>query len=217
MPLHKIIIHDAATKVLLWKITEDLQELFDRAVIADKTLFRLGSIKSEQHKKGILAVRLLLQHAGYSDNDLYYDAFGKPHLSDDTHISISHSHGFSSIILSDKITGIDLELRRDKIAIIAEKFIEPSSQIDKQTTDYISKLTVNWGVKEAVFKIRNEKGISFKDHIDVMPFAMDDKKTTAYLHFNNLKREFSVYFDEIEEYSLVYLFENKSAELTAKY
>jgi phosphopantetheinyl transferase len=152
-------------------------------------------------------VRLLLQEAGYSDHDLYYDAFGKPHLKDGRHISISHSHDFSAVILSDKTTGLDLELRRDKIVIIADKFIEPNFILDKTAPDYVNKLTVNWGVKEAVFKIRNEKGISFKDHIDVKLFEMGDGKTTATLHFNNLQRNFDVFFIEVEDYTLVYLFE----------
>jgi 4'-phosphopantetheinyl transferase len=207
MPLHQVINHDQSTKVLLWKITENLVDLFNCADISDTTLFRLSSVKSDQHKKGILAVRLLLQEAGYTDHDLYYDAFGKPHLKDGTHISISHSHDFSAVILSDKTTGLDLELRRDKIAIIANKFIEPSFVLDKSAQDYVNKLTVNWGVKEAVFKIRNEKGISFKDHIDVALFEMADGKTSATLHFNNLKRHFDVFFIEIEQYTLVYLFE----------
>jgi 4'-phosphopantetheinyl transferase len=207
MPLHQIINHDSFTKVLLWKITESLVDLFDCADITDATLFRLGSVKSDQHKKGILAVRLLLQEAGYNDHDLYYDGFGKPHLKDGTHISISHSHDFSAVILSDKTTGLDLELRRDKITLIADKFIEPNFVLDKFASDYVNKLTVNWGVKEAVFKIRNEKGISFKDHIDVALFEMADSKTTAILHFNNLKRNFDVFFLEIEDYTLVYLFE----------
>lgn len=207
MPLHQVIHHDSQTQILLWKITEELEELFDRADITDATLFRIGNMKSEQHKKGVLAVRLLLQEAGYKDADLYYDQFGKPHLKDGKHISISHSHDFSAVIISDKTTGLDLELRRGKIAIIAYKFIEPSFILDRAARDYINKLTVNWGVKEAVFKIRNEKGISFKDHIDVALFEMEDKHTTALLHFNNLKRQFDVFFAEIENYTLVYLFE----------
>jgi len=208
MPIHKIINHDNSTKIFLWKITEELVDLFDCANITDATLFRLGATKSDQHKKGILAVRLLLQEAGYSDHDLYYDEFGKPHLKDGTHISISHSHGFSAIILSDKTTGLDLEMRREKIKIIAYKFIEPGFVLDENAPDYINKLTVNWGVKEAVFKIRNEKGISFKDHIDVAPFQMTDGKTTAKLHFNNIVRHFNVFFAEVENYTLVYLFES---------
>lgn len=207
MPLYEIIPHNTTTKILVWKITEAIEDLFDCADITDATLFRIGGMKSEQHKKGVLAVRLLLQEAGYKDADLFYDQFGKPHLRDGMHISISHSHDFSAIIISDQITGIDLELRRDKIAIIADKFIEPNFLLDKTAPDYINKLTVNWGVKEAIFKIRNEKGISFKDHIDTEMFEMADGKTTASLHFNNLKRHFEVFFTEIENYTLVYLFE----------
>ncbi len=209
MPLHQVIHHDSQTQVLLWKITESLEDLFDRADITDRTLFRLSTMKSEQHKKGVLAVRLLLQEAGYSDKDLFYDRFGKPHLTDQKHISISHSHDFSAIIISDKTTGLDLELRRDKIAVIADKFTEPTLILDKNTSDYVNKLTVNWGIKEAVFKIRNEKGISFKDHIEAAPFEISDGRTTAVLHFNSLKTSYDVYFDEIEEYTLVYLFENR--------
>ncbi|CAM3497990.1 4'-phosphopantetheinyl transferase domain-containing protein [Flavobacterium longum] len=207
MPLHQTIQHDAKTQILVWNITESLIDLFDSANVTDQSLFRIGNMKSESHKRGFLAVRMLLQHAGYTDHDLYYDAFGKPHLRDGTHISISHSHEFSAVILSDKITGLDLELRREKIALIADKFIEPSFVLDKTAPDYINKLTVNWGVKEAVFKVCNEKGISFKDHINVEPFDMADRKTTAHLHFKDVKRQFSVFFEEIGDYSLVYLFE----------
>ncbi|WP_321539515.1 4'-phosphopantetheinyl transferase family protein [Flavobacterium piscinae] len=72
-------------------------------------------MKSESHQKGFMAVRMLLQYNGYTDFDLYYDEFGKPHLKDGVNISISHSFDFSVIILSDKNVGIDLELRRDLV------------------------------------------------------------------------------------------------------
>ena len=206
MPLHQIIHHDGQTQILLWEISESFEELFDRADISDSTLFRLSNMKSEQHKKGLLSVRLLLQQAGYNDRDLRYDEFGKPHLKDGRHISISHSHQFSAIIISDKTTGIDLEMRREKIALIADKFMEPSFVLDKTSPDYINKLTVNWGIKEAIFKLCNEKGISFKNHIEAVPFEIDDKKTTAVLCFNNLERSFEVYFDEVKNYTLVYVF-----------
>jgi len=207
MPFYRKIVHDANTVVLLWEITETLEELFDRTVLSDTSLFRLSTLRTLQHKRGFLSVRLLLQLQGYQDSDLYYDAFGKPHLKDGMHISISHSFGFSAVIFSNRTTGLDLELRREKIAVIANKFLDPGFSIDPQAKDYISKLTVNWGIKEAVFKIRNEKGISFKDHIHVKPFDMPLGKTTAELHFGKLVRHFDVFFLEVEAYTLVYLFE----------
>lgn len=153
----------------------------------------------------------MLQQAGYSDFDLFYDQFGKPHLHDDKHISISHSHEFSSIIISDQKVGIDIEMQRNKIVRIADKFVNNKELLhfgDASTQDYIKKLTVKWGTKEAIFKIRNEPGISFKDHIWVNSFEIDDQKTTAILEMEKVKQQFSIYFEEFEGFTLVYAFEN---------
>ena len=207
MPLDQIINHDVSTQIFVWKITETLEELSANVNLNKNSLSRLANMKSELHQRGFLSVRKLLAKAGYSDFDLYYDQFGKPNLKDGKHISISHSHECSAIIISDKTVGIDLELRRDKIAIIAHKFMDCEFPLDKKSPDYISKLTINWGVKESVFKIRNEPGISFKDHIHVCAFDMDAKKTTAKLNFNGLHAAFEVHFAEVGEYTLVYAFE----------
>ena len=208
MPLSTIINHDAGTQLLTWDITEPFVDLFDCAALTDRSIFRIGHMKSHQHQKGFVAVRLLLQEAGYSDAQLVYDGFGKPHLPDGRHISISHSHDCSAIGISDRPIGIDLELQRDKIARIANKFMEPSMPLDPSAEDYVRKLTVNWGIKECVFKIRNEKGISFKDHISANPFELKDKKTTAELHFGSVVRNFEVHFEELGNYTLVFAFEN---------
>jgi len=96
---------------------------------------------------------------------------------------------------------------RDKIIRIAHKFVNENelNRLQKfDNHDYIKKLTVKWGAKEAIFKIQNEKEISFKDHIQVFPFEMKDKKTTAILKIENTKQLFSIFFEEIKEYVLVY-------------
>lgn len=212
MPFYQQINVDDATTIYVWKISESFDELFRSVLLKDVSLARLEGMKSESHQKGFLAVRMLLQYNGYTDFDLYYDEFGKPHLKDGTHISISHSFDFSVIVLSDKNVGIDLELRRDLVKKIAYKFAEEEFVYECQhnSEEFVSKLTVIWGVKEAVFKVRNEIGISFKDHIFVRPFEMNDEKTTALLDFNAAKREFLVYFTEIEKYTLVWLWELES-------
>ncbi|MDI9310915.1 MAG: hypothetical protein QM535_11930 [Limnohabitans sp.] len=80
MPFYKEISFSDTTKVFLWKITEDYNELFRSVSLKDSSLFRLEKMKSESHQKGFLAVRMLLQHLGYTDFDLEYDETGKPHL-----------------------------------------------------------------------------------------------------------------------------------------
>lgn len=209
MPLHTVINIDSRTKVLVWNITETLGELSGLIRLKPICLSRIDTMKSEMHKRGFLSVRALLQEAGYSDFDMYYDESGKPHLLDGTHISVSHSFGFSCIIFSDKMTGIDLELRRNKIINIADKFANTEMAFldPENVLDYIRRLTVIWGVKEAIFKIRNEKGISFKDHIFVRSFEMQDNTATADLHFGGLHVVFDIYFQEIEDFTLVYAFQ----------
>ncbi|WP_293891215.1 hypothetical protein [Flavobacterium sp.] len=82
MPLHKVISLSPNTKLYLWKITEDIGFFLENVKLKDSSLQRIEGMKSEEHKKGFLAVRMLLQHNDYTDFDLYYDEFGKPHLKE---------------------------------------------------------------------------------------------------------------------------------------
>lgn len=211
MPLYKTIQVNPSTQILVWKITESYEQLFQEVRLKEKSALRLGGMKSEMHQRGFLSVRKLLQEKGYSDFDLHYDEFGKPYFNDGMHISISHSHEFSSIIISDTTAGIDLELRRDKIKLIADKFLHEAEAafLDRQSSDYINKLTVLWGIKEVVFKIRNEPGISFKDHIHANNFKMENLQTRAKLEIGNLNLSFAINFEEIEDFTLVYALENE--------
>ncbi len=211
MPLFKTITFSPSTQILVWEITESLEELLGNVVLKEKTQLRLNKMKSEMHQRAFLSVRMLLQESGYTDFDLHYDELGKPYFRDGKHISITHSHHFSAIIISDETVGIDIEMQREKIIRIADKFVndkELSLLQGFNSEDYIKKLTVKGGGKEAIFKIRNEKGISFKDHIQVNTFEIEDKKTTAILEMENIKQQFFIYFEEFEGFTLDYAFEN---------
>jgi 4'-phosphopantetheinyl transferase len=209
MPLHQVITVNPTTQILLWKITESYEQLMAEVALKEKSTKRLEGMKSELHRRGFLSVRKLLAQIGYTDFDLHYDATGKPHLKDGTHISISHSHEFSAIIVSDQIVGIDLELCREKAAVIAHKFVHEAESkfMDPTDPEYIQKLTVLWGVKEVIFKIRNEIGISFKDHVRAESFNIRDKKTIAYLEMDAINLAFPIYFEIVENFVLVYAFE----------
>ena len=207
MPLFKTIRFNATTQILVWKIAESFEELFDTVVLNKKNSIRLAGMKSQLHQRAFLSVRKLFYLAGYTDFDLYYDEFGKPHLKDGKNISITHSHNFSAIILSEETVGIDIELQRDKIIRIADKFCDSEFQYLTDNKEYIRKLTVIWGAKEAIFKIRNEKGISFKNHVKVRSFELEASETIAELHFDNLIKDFKIYFKEIEGFTLVYAFQ----------
>ena len=212
MPLYKTINFSRSvgttTQILVWKITESLADLCNEVSLNPTNILRFNGMKSELHQRAFLSVRKLLQEKGYTDFDLEYDEFGKPHLKDGNHISISHSHEFSTIIISDQKAGIDIELQREKIIKIADKFVDYEFEfLNKQNQEeYIRKLTVIWGIKESIFKICNEIGISFKSHIQAKAFEIKDKSGSARLHFQNKTEDFTFHFEEIENFILVYVF-----------
>ena len=221
MPLYKTIQHNSNTQILIWNITESFEQLNQEVQLNEKSQLRLNGMKSEMHQRAFLSVRKLLALAGYSDFDLYYDEFGKPHLHSEnrhtefTEVSITHSHHFSAIIVSNEAVGIDIEMQREKILKIAHKFVNDEELERMQKTDlndYIKKLTVKWGAKEAVFKIKNEKGISFKDHIQVAPFEINQTQSIANLDFNGTDQKFTIHFSELDtNFTLVYAFENNGS------
>ena len=155
MALYKTLTVNKATKVLIWKIEESISKLQEGIVLSENSTARLNSMKSQLHQRGFLSIRHLLKEVGYTDADLIYDEFGKPHLKNGTHISISHSFTFTAIIVSDELhVGIDIEKQREKILKIAHKFTPFEEYKTIANVDaLISKLTIVWGAKESLYKI----------------------------------------------------------------
>lgn len=208
MPLYKSLTVNKNTKVLIWKIEESFEELNASIILTDKSQTRLESMKSELHQRGFLSVRHLLKEVGYADADLVYNEFGKPHLKDGKHISITHSFTFSGIIISDEIpVGIDIEKQRDKILKIAPKFtpFEEYKTIANHDA-LISKLTIVWGAKESLYKIYGKKKLLFLHHIYVEDFKFADEKTIGEIRYEGEVSSYDVYFLEFEDFTCVYAY-----------
>lgn len=210
MPLYKSIAIKPDTNLYLWKITESYDWFCENAKLKENSFLRLESMKSESHRKGFLAVRMLLQEIGYSDFDLFYDDLGKPHLQDGKHISISHSNDFSAVVISNEILGLDIEQLKEKTLKIAPRFMQTHHLEGISLEEKLKKSTVIWGIKESIFKIKNEKGISFPEHIFEKPFDLKDKKAIGILKFNGKEEFFNAHFDQIENYIFVCVFEERN-------
>ena len=91
MPLYKTITPNSQTTVKIWKITESYKDLFEPLDLKSNSLDRVLGMKSELHQRGFLSVRHLLRDSGYTDQDLYYDKNGKPHLKDGKHICLLYT------------------------------------------------------------------------------------------------------------------------------
>lgn len=206
MPLYKSISVNPQTTVKIWKIEESYDTLMQPLDLKSNSLKRVLGMKSELHQRGFLSVRHLLHEFGYTDQDLYYDDYGKPHLNDGKHISITHSFTFSGVIVSDKEVGIDIEKQREKIGVIAHKFVDYEFNYLKSTdTDYINRLTVIWGVKESLYKLFATPGMLFKEHFLVIPFMINDGKTIAWIDYENKKYRYNTAFLEFEGFTCAYV------------
>ncbi|TGV02894.1 4'-phosphopantetheinyl transferase family protein [Flavivirga rizhaonensis] len=205
MPLYKSISPNSQTTVKIWKIDESYDDLMQSIQLRPESLKRVLGMKSELHQRGFLSVRCLLAEFGYQDSDLFYDEHGKPHLKDGKQISITHSFNFSAVIISDLISGIDIEKQRDKITIIAHKFIDyESDYLNEDDKHYIEKLTAIWCIKESLYKLFATPGLSFKEHCLVIPFSNNDNQTIAWIDYKTKKRRYNIYFFTFEGFTCAY-------------
>ena len=203
MPLFKTIKPNTETKIFIWKIEESFDELFNNIFLNENSLRRVKRMKSVLHQRGFLSVRHLLKVANYADSDVFYTEDGKPHLKDGQEISITHSHNFSAIIISSTPVGIDIEKNREKIERIASKFIGAENEF-LSDENLVQQLTVIWGAKESLFKIHPDSGLLFKHHLPIEPFSLKDKKTEGWIKKDNYCEKYTIYFQQIEDFTLVY-------------
>lgn len=208
MPIYKTITARNNTKILIWKIEESFEELHEGIVLTQNCEARVNSMKSEIHQRGFLSVRQLLKAAGYSPSDLYYNDSGKPHLKDGKHISITHSFIFSAIIISDTIIGIDIEKQRDKIGIIAHKFVD--YEYAYLTDDDVRELTVVWCIKESLYKAFATDGMSFKEHTKVIPFELNECSTKGWIQYRGQLEKYDINFLEFEGFTCAYAIKSES-------
>ncbi|WP_299156976.1 4'-phosphopantetheinyl transferase superfamily protein [uncultured Tenacibaculum sp.] len=206
MPIHKTLTVNETSKVLIWKIEESFEDLSKDIVLTQNSADRVNNMKSDLHRRGFLSVRQLLKEVGYTDADLVYDEYGKPHLKDGKFISITHSFTFSGIIVSsEKPVGIDIEKQRDKIVKIAHKFtpIEEYKSIANHDA-LVSKLTIVWGAKESLYKIYGKKKLLFLENIYIEDFSFETNQTTGKILYEGVTSEYKINFLETERFTCVY-------------
>ena len=191
MPLYKTIQVNSQTNVKIWHIVESLDFLMSNTDLKEESRQRVQKMKSELHQRAFLSVRLLLKAFGYSDLDLIYDEYGKPHLKNGLFISISHSYTYAAVVISTSAVGVDIEKQRHKITAIASKFIGyEAAYLNINSEHYIKQLTWIWCIKESLYKLYAKLGVSFKEQMLVLPIGADQESTTAWILDKNQRQRF---------------------------
>ena len=202
MPLYKSLDVNSQTHVKIWHISEPLDALKASLDLKKESLERVNAMKSELHQRGFLCVRKLLNSFGYTDQDLFYDNSGKPHLKDGHFISITHSYNYAAVVVSSCPVGVDVEKQRHKILNIASRFIDYESHYLNENSDkYIQKLTWIWCIKESLYKLYSKSGISFKKNFLVLPFGSEKNTTKVWILEGGRRLNYESLFFEFDGFA----------------
>lgn len=202
---------DDQTVLAVWKIEETEEQLLSSLQLKQHELDVIESLSAGKRALHWLSTRVLLRTmlntADYIDCQM--DEHGKPYLvNSDTHISLSHSYDYASVIISkDKKVGVDIELIKMKIKSIKHKFLSDVELAQKQIGDNTNGLYVCWCAKEAIYKWHGKKGLEFKQHIHIKPFKLKDEGSLqAIVELPEGTKELTVnYFKTTDGYMLGYV------------
>ena len=205
MPFLKEFIINEKTKIKLWKVI--LGELSPKKLNNEEIkLFKLK--KSNLLKEQFLAIRkiLALENVNYK---ITYDINGKPWLTNENNISISHSHEIAALVLSNnRKIGLDVQLKESKILNIQNKFLNKFEKLNIGNNPSINILTMIWTSKESIYKAIGLKGISFSKNIKIDKVIEKDKTGKGYYINGTEKVKFELKFFYLDEYIVCYAYQN---------
>jgi len=185
--------------LFLWKLSETEIELNNHIDLSLSSISKLDLIKSSSQRKQFLGVQNLLKLHNVNNGSLFYDKNGKPHLSNNKFISISHSFDYCGVIVSDVKVGLDIEKLRPKILNISKKFISESdwNLIKLSSVENVTKV---WTIKEAVFKAFGHKAIDFKKNIIITSINKKFNKASVSISNNQIIENYNIEIYNFSQY-----------------
>jgi 4'-phosphopantetheinyl transferase EntD len=168
---------ESGCRLGIWEITESFDELRSMVSLESEEVNTLERFRNISRKLEWLSVRTLINELTGENSRIIYNEDRKPFLLDNSsHISISHSHEYTSILLSRfKRVGIDLEFMSHRISRIADRFINENEKITDSPELLKYHLYIHWCAKEALYKICDKKNINFKKNLTIKPFDPEDE------------------------------------------
>lgn len=195
----------------VWKIEEDLKTLEDMVVLDQEDRRKYKGFSSTSRKLEFLSVRSLLAELLGKDAKIVYNKNNKPFLKDGSRfISISHSNKLTAILCStNEKVGIDLEYMSSNIGAIAFKFINRKEKITKEPEKRKYHLYLHWCAKEALYKICDKEGISFRRNITIDPFEVKESgEIKGKVQTKKINDSFDLFYTRYKDYAIVWTKKN---------
>ena len=159
MALLKIDNLRSGTILGTWRIEETVSEMLAMMPSLGKLQHVLDSYSRDARRLEVLSVHALIYiMTGDESLVVSHNEDGHP-LLDGWHVSISHTRGYATVLLSRKDeVAVDIEYGSNRVAKIADRFIR-----DDEQDDSVTRQLVCWCTKEAVYKYFSSQHLALFD------------------------------------------------------
>lgn len=181
-------------RVGLWQIAGSPSSLITACPVLESFRGELEKYKSAARRMEFLAVRALLWNMNGRVPEIMHNKDGKPFLADGCNISISHTHGYAAVILSEKHNvAVDIEYMNERVCRIAGRFLRP----DEKADTVLEKLLA-WCGKETLYKLHSGDKLAFHDmRVEGIVQGAEVPLSSGHFYVENLKRKIRVRMDYI--------------------
>lgn len=166
----------------------------------------LAQYKSPKRKMEVVCTyALLYAMTGNQNLVVRHLPSGKPVLGD-TYVSITHTEGYVSVLLSKKHeVALDMEYRSSRVQRVASRFL----RADEHPAN-LDALLLHWCAKECAYKYWSALNLEFEE-IKVCPLA-GNVSTNGIMCVENLRENtrLSLAFEFFQDAVLVYSIEDKA-------
>jgi phosphopantetheinyl transferase len=165
----------ASVEHISWRVEETAEELRKMLVASLPYDEELSQLKSEARQLEYLAVRVLLRAVCGEEKHISHYSSGKPFLTDGSfHITISHTRGYVAVGLHATYeVGVDIEYISNRVRKVAGRYMYPDELRHSSDTAY---LLVQWSAKETMYKLLDEQGVDFLEHLHIIHIPRNREK-----------------------------------------
>lgn len=186
----------------MWNITESVDDFLLRCGNAAVLEIIIAGYTSEQRRREVLAVRMLLDEMIGTNVDLLHDESGCPYLSNSMNIGISHTKGFASVIVSPgRKVAVDVEYMSDRVRKVAARMLRTD-----ESADTLLGLLLHWCVKETLYKLYSDEHLALKD---MQVLSVEGDNTRGIVKAKNVKRSetldvfYRVFDNKVHTYAIL--------------
>ena len=151
-----------------------------------------------------VALKTLIDDAGFPYMGLHKDEWGKPHLYSSVrgtflpgHISLSHTPGWAVAVWHfARPVGIDVEPVRDQFVRVVPRVLSASEMAD--ANGRADRLAVYWCAKEAMYKLYGKRQLTFREHLLVEPFTNGATHLSGHVRLPDFHTTVTIHCQHVE-------------------